>query len=1605
MSQNFYINAITEIASAGTLGVPLRDVFEKHIPEPLVDFVWNRLKAARGDVLLYRGEDLVGQDDAMLLSYQSATEGGIRVKASSELYHAYLGIYGQELQRFQYSEPQITTLFLVQKAGKAGILQNELCASIGLKPNNFGYVMQALEERGKIFRRKVTVKRNDQKGTAFTHYVYLMRYKSDVDTNASDDTQFQNDTLEFQRILDELEKSDVTTDAGEKLAIEGRLKMALHFTGEKQGHKRWRRLRDKMISLNLIESFQGVTMDGKEENFIKKIKSSAADESLQVRVQPSFHMPVRTLAHQVVELSMDRQFLIEIAKTGTAGATSSDLSEILGFNLKRHNIRFQDFEARFKGAENASISLNVSKTVVGRSSQYVYSVTRGVAENILSASEALVGTEFCQQVLARFEGGQMPDDAHASADEQDPSKIKYVTESGQVLTTDFSYRLHWLVEIVKEKGFFLSMQASEYLLQKEKERKGTERKLPKDMDKKQIMRIAHMAEKHKLLHIVNVQVPSKSGVTGSQNVTVFLPHGVKMSEELLEKILKVYLDTFKSKAPNTAAAAPAIKPVVKGTFKKQVRSPQVASFEIYKIQQDNGYHRCKMHRCEVLLECITRMVESRSCDYSSESFESLLQELQTSNSEIRCVLEVPETRSVDENGQVKIRRQQLSVFKPTMDNKRKIFTREQVWDTLTVDEFAKALGFAGKDKDFLDRARSKYVRDLSKKDLIKIAGGEGQITTAVVHMKKVLEVLTQLGVLKSIVSSSMSKEAQEFSRFKSDQETGYYMLNDVAVHETRDSTREPLSPTTEGNLGGRALKSFDLTCPRNRKGYWISLQYLYYSSKYAIHNSKSNLGRAYFPMDRTEKTFAEANRVEKNVDKVKSEVGDPGRANIPVSWEHMFELSHHLDVPIDDVIHALIEITLRKRNLIEGFDKSREKGPRKRQVKRQKVNIEESSKADVIEEDEEELLLLQPEAQTPPTRKRKWQDHEDRQLLYDWVRWLAAHGVHSRIKWNKMLANIPDGIKIGSYKNRIAKLCSDECVKEYIMEIKSEANNVFVRHSSLKDPSDSKNKTQRFTGHNLFEVKGDEDLKSIQTILDKIERVVQEAPERPAEVLGVASSRVDRFVKAYPVRSGPSQFFAWLRNYCAKAKWTANSRQAPSIEVTCAMAAVLAALYEIEFLGKAAEDMKNTLGYRFTSEVLKIGCKNLVQNDLIVAERDAEEEASKGTYFALSRQFKVEMKPPFSPLAILEDNKPLFSAEGGALWPLPSAYSPLSVSPMLALSVMGYAPFQITIPDDVQDALDSFKSEENSFVQLGQHCLERNMVYAQMQDPASAMNVCHVAPVRGQPVLYQPSNLSESSKVYQKARKSFLKESKSVLGANLGNSILETVTNAGPDGITMDALQSVLELNNLSVESAVVGNLLQKYGLARIIRGYDETYVASAMATGHLVSIKNPHRSADAMEIDGKPSEHPLSESPLRPWIDSNGTLIESLWQSFVMRVVDIVCRFPGINGEMLIQALRSLPPAFAKEVITSLCESDVLYFTTSTSNQRTPEYMNNGILSDNFRYSLKNEMPHLEDIFAISSSNRDPFADARQQPADQCFFVHPGKVLDAKNAIPSYIC
>lgn len=1582
-------------------GIPLRDVFEKHVPVPLVEFVWNRLKAARGDVLLYRGGDLVGHRDVLLLSYQSATEDGIHIKASLELFHAYLGIYGQDVQRFHYSGPQIKALYLARKAGSAGILSTQICSSLGLKGNNFGYVVQSLEERGKIFRRKAAARREDSAGPSPVFLVYLTQYESDVNAPAFNDTaQFQNDTLEYQKILDELEKSEVTTEAGEKVAIESHLKRALHFSGEKQGHKRWRRLRDKMIALHLIESFEGVTADRKDVNFIKKLKSSATEESLQVREQPSFHTPVRTLAHQVVELSMDRQFLIEIAKRGTEGATSSDLSEILGFNLKRHKNRFDDFEARFKGVENASISLNVHKTVVGRSSQRVYSITRSVAENILSASEALVGTDFCQQVLTKFREAQMPDDACASADEEDPAKMIYLNDSGQAYTKDFSYRLHWLVEIVKEKGLLLSMQASEYLLLKERERKGVE-KAPNAIDSKQIKRIANVARKHNFLDIADVQVPNRSGVTGSQTVTVFLPRGVKMSEELLEKIFKVYTDMFKSKASN-AAPAPATKPVVRGTFKKDIRPPQASSFSVYKKQKENGYHAYKLHRYEVLLECIIRMVESRPSDYISESFEHLLQ---TPNCEIRCTLEIPATKSVDENGEVKIQTQKIPVFKPTMESRRKVFTREQVWDALTVDEFSKALGAAAEDKVFLDSNRSKHVAELSQQDIIKISGGEGQATSAVVHLKKVLEMLTQLGVLKGIVQFSMSKDSRKSSHSDSSGDTGYYVLNDVAVLEIGDSTRKPLSPCTRGNPDACALESFDLGCPRARKGYWISLQYMHhcYKPKQGIDSNHSNLKKVYFPMDRTEKTFAKADRVAKNVERVISEI-DVDHTNKPMSWEQIYELAYRLDVPTDDVIHALVEVS-RKQSRLDGFTEKKKSKPPKGRAKAQNAAMDEPSRANLIEEDEEELLLLHPESQRPPTRKRKWQNSEDRQLLYEWVRWLAANGVHSNIKWKAMLANILDGIKIGSYRNRLAKLSSDECVKEHMMDIKSEANKVYERHQTLKDQSGSKNKNRRFAGPNLFEFKVEEDLSSMQTILDKIERVVQEAPERPAEVFGTAPSRMDRFTKAYPTNSSPPQFLLWLGNYCTKAKCTSNNRQSPSIEVTCAMAAVLAALYEIEFLGRAAEEIKSALGSRFTSEVLKIACKNLVQSDLMVAERDAKEEASKGIYFALSNQFKVEMKPPFSPLTAIEDNKPLFTAEKGGLWPLPGDYSPLSVSPILALRVMGLAPFQITIPDDIQDALESFKSGEDSLLQLGQHCLERNMVFAHLEDPAVAKNVCQVSPVNCQPVLYQPKNLLESSDVYQKARKRFLKESKSVLGANLGNSILETVTNAGPNGITMLALQSVLELNNLSVESAVVGNLLQKYGLARIIRGYDETYVASAMVTGHLVSIKSPEVGAtDAMDMDGPPSEQPLSESPLRPWMDSNGALIEPLWQSFVTRIVDVVCRFPGIDGEMLIQTLRSLPPGFAKEVITSLCQSNVLHFTTSPNNQRNPKTMDKGILSESFRYSLKNERTHLEDIFPISNSS-DPFADDRQQPADHCFFVHPGKVLDAKNAIPQYIC
>ena len=627
-------------------------------------------------------------------------------------------------------------------------------------------------------------------------------------------------------------------------------------------------------------------------------------------------------------------------------------------------------------------------------------------------------------------------------------------------------------------------------------------------------------------------------------------------------------------------------------------------------------------------------------------------------------------------------------------------------------------------------------------------------------------------------------------------------------------------------------------------------------------------------------------------------------------------------------------------------------------------------------------------------RKRKWLESEDRALLLSWIQWVATSGSKCKIMW-KSLKNLPAQVKRSSCQNRISKLLSDDCVKEYMISIRESADEVYQRRLEMKLSRKRKSADQQ-KGSNIFPINCDEDLKAARSITANLEKVIQGAPERPAEGADVSSARLEKLAKSYPHEASPSEFLPWLKSYVMKTKALSESRHIPSLEDTAAIVSVLSYLYDLEFMGKSTEGMDAGISSRFNAETLSRAVKFLVSNDLIVAKGS---ETDDRVVFQLSSRFKEEIKPPFSPLMLSEDSHALFNRGETHLWPLPQHIYPISLSPLLSAAIMGQAHYRVSIPSYINEAFSSFESSPDAPSKYGHHCLERNMAFLSIQDLTDAKESLELNRTPRVLVRYQPQELLNSSEMKKEAENSFLDVTANQLGANVGNSILQIVTKAGRSGVASSTLYSLLQNNKVNAQLGVIENLLQEYGLARIIQGFNETYIVSSFASESLVHEKA--KDAVAMNVDSpnmdiicEEASKPLCDTPLRPWIDGDGKLIKPLWQSFVTRVVDVVSRFPGINGKLLIEVLRVLPPQLAKELIQILCQNGVIYYKKDPQAENGTLKMEQGVLSADFSYSVKPvENAETEDQIPFSSGPDSSY----------CFFIHASKALQSLRCVPPY--
>ena len=1545
-----------------------------------------------------------------------------KILASQETQEAYVGVYANRVQRNAYSEMQIKSLAQLTKWGVEGLPQSELTKQMESKGNNFGYVVKVLMERGQIFNKKVTLKtissgESGTQGSATqTSMLYLNRYKPAVEAalkmeggkskfiqveGRKYDIQFEDDEELMKKILRFLNNPNGTQEPS--------LKKSCSFTGT-AGHKLWRRLKGKMIEEGLIE--EGRVRIKKNENvekdketpkvIIKKLKE--LEEDAHVPLLPeAVRRPPRLPAKQFVELSLDKQVMHQLVISGTFGATSADMSSQLGLNLKKHSSRFEDLPKRFPASEDGVPGVEKKKVTVGKSSQMSFVPNQAVRDSFKRMHRTFFGVDVAEEemdntvIIEEEEEEAMPD-FKLPTDESNSDEIRALARNEL-----FMKRYVWLCREILTQGYLLSQQAGSFLKSREEkwaEKRG--RPVPKEIDHKTVNRLVEAAVACEVIHEDSREVISKDGK--SMQLKVFLPSDKELDEAMMKKVTNTHLEGFKNRTrkrdeDEDVKNLPLVNEEDVAVDGAVTIDTKQKSFEKFNAQVNNGYHQSKLLRCRDISELICRIIDERGDKHISDSFARVVKAAQEDGRDLNQCLYAPPKRR--EDGALPLvsdhANQEFGKFEPTDENNRRVFSFQEVWDAMKVDVFLSAIGSSSdfeKHHGFIEGVHGKRLADLSPQELQTLAGPErGDVEAARGHLQEVLRKLLNLGVLRMIsAGGSSSVDSKSVT---------HYVTSSTVVHQVLWYDREP---------EGEDLVKFDFSDACQRAYYWNSLQYLFAMKKVQQHvyrESQPDGTQICWPVSKVkiDKNLGRVKMTDHpNYEKLRTKVTSSDFDFEKFRWnaEEFSRLAEEFQVDVETCVRTLADAQRPKGH---GYVKGKGTGRRSKDRSKSRQRNRHPGRGTEYElpEEEEQFILLQPETQPPPTRKRKWYENEDRELLRAWAGWVAEQGSAAKVKF--ALMKLPQGIRVPSCNNRLQKLMGDTTVKRFMEDIKQEADNVFNRHKKAEEDAKEaamkasnevakaanadlddldaqaqlqaatkaqkeahlqlkmlQNAAKKSQGSEMFDIRDNDDMASTSIITGLIERVVQAAPERPVEG-EVPSSRFDRLSKSTPDGSNPLEYFRWLCNYADRARRESEKVRGPaldpSVEVTAAMSMILSSLYEVEYMGKSIETVKALFEQKqFSAETMKSAIRHLRQqhNNLI----DVVEIPDGKPTLCLSDLYKEGTKPPFAPMMLNEDNAPaLRPTAGGVLWPLPAQHNPLALAPLLSLGVMGGALFKLNVPLDLQAQHN--KEEERDV--LGDQCLRQNMamiVRDMGRNGVGAAANRADRSARGLNVEFEPSEVVKSSKKLKEAKEAFGKEVKRVLGVDAGQAILKAVVDSGSNGISVGTLRSLLEHNNLS--SGIEGveqimGLLAQFGLARLLAGFSEPRIVNAMTSEHLVVG---------------------DEVPLRPWIDSEGRVLKPLWESLVLRLVDLTSRIPGIRGDYLVASLKILPPQFAREIISELVSRGVLH--CCSSGHSSGPKREGGIWE--------------EDTVAATElfSGMAPFADGSD--ADYCFFVDPVKAL-----------
>ncbi|XP_042492351.1 uncharacterized protein LOC122071928 [Macadamia integrifolia] len=395
--------AVEEICSQGSNGVSLPDLWPMlqpslsssglHLCEVVKRAIWNGILNTPG--LQF------GFQDTSTMSFAEFEKKNMKIVAEEHLRDSFIGLYDIKAADAGISPPQRRVLELLAIARTNGITQSQLAKELGMKGNQFFYIVKNLECRGLIVRQSTIVRtkeatieeENGSKSTSVvnTNLIHLYRYGKHLTSHqrleiTKEDTLDNLGNAEGSNLIGdgitagECLKEDVLIkdylpalravcdkleEADGKVLVVADIKQALGYR-KTPGHRAWRNIRNRLKDAGLVEEFHA-EVDKKVVNCLRLLKKFDP-KSFQPKSFVHGCDDVKTeqlarcgrrgqMTDQLVELPIEHQIYDMIDAAGSKGLTVTEVCKQLGINSKKNYTRLLNMFSRF-GMHLKAESLN-----------------------------------------------------------------------------------------------------------------------------------------------------------------------------------------------------------------------------------------------------------------------------------------------------------------------------------------------------------------------------------------------------------------------------------------------------------------------------------------------------------------------------------------------------------------------------------------------------------------------------------------------------------------------------------------------------------------------------------------------------------------------------------------------------------------------------------------------------------------------------------------------------------------------------------------------------------------------------------------------------------------------------------------------------------------------------------------------------------------------------------------------------------------------------------------------------------------------------------------------------------------------------------------------